>query len=513
VTRGATRLRGVVATAWLLLGLATAQPAGGGGGLVGGDAARFAAGGGFGRPVALAQLAAPLLALGSGPEPRVYVWHEGAIVAHSATAPDAAATTIASTPIPWALSAVGSGGADLLAWSWRDLSDGAHVVAGVEGILLRGRQPLQPVGVAAGEGARWFALSADGDGSHVVELEPGGTLRRLYTTPLRLASLSAASDADGALHVTWLEGFTESGPLGGRARWSAYGASLDASRLSPTELGRSEPGTMPTATAASATGGIVRAWTGADGQVRRSDRAEPLGPGRVLGATSAGAVFVAVGDRIVRYDAAGGAAAVAWSPVTIAGGAALRNDAGATDLAWWGTRAGGERVAFVASDRVAFTPNLRDRLAAAFGWSPWTLLEEAAGQVASSLLAAILAASAAFPLLALLAPIATRSGSVAAGARRGAFTGGVLVAVVLSVVALLGGAELAWAAGGIATLTAIVGGGAMATWLVAPRDLERSAAFTLAASVAVTIAVAVIAFAGFRSFSAFVGFGGGGAAW
>jgi hypothetical protein len=503
-SRAALRAGGLLAAA--LLTAVLAQP--------------YAADGGFDRPRALAlDQERPLfaLALDRG-RATLALWSDGAL--RVAALDGGAADEIAVEGGLRALAAHGGPAAPaVVVWSRRDLTSGRYPIAATLGDLrLESAQLLPLVPLSTPTGALLLTQRGGPDGARIERID--APTPPLYGTELQIAALSADA-ADGFVHLTWLEGFTESTAFGAQSVWTARAARWEADgRLSgPVDLGAAD-GTSRTTTAVGA-GAVVRAWTGADGTVRSAagrgddpavadaDRVVAHVPGRPIGATplpDGGAhIFVARGDAIWRVGGDGPPTAVAWSPVVIAEAAALHDAAGHHHLVWSGTTVGGRGAVYASDDRRPLQRGWRDVIAAAFGWRPWSLAEEAWGQLAGSLLAALLATTSLLPLLGLTALVTVRGRDPGRARWLGAGFGAALPAVGAAAAALAGVAptQLAPLVGGWATLTVATPAAALvASGLWRRADLEATPAFVAAAATALAVAAAVSAFAGFQAWLA-----------
>jgi len=349
----------------------------------------------------------------------------------------------------------------------------------------------------------------------------GESIEVLHRSDLQLKGLSGSWEA-GRLHLTWLEGFDELGAFGLISSWTAYAASLDADAAGPSgdrwhavPLGEASGSVQRTVTAADA-GRVVRAYTGSDGRVVRSLASaadagdatlERSVAGRPLGAwvdATEAPLFIARGESILRWRGPDDVVPVVWSPMVVLDGAVVRDADGVTHLLWVGTDMGGDGLVYRSDDRRALERTLLDRLAATFGWRPWSWAEEAGGQLLTALLVAVLVATGSLPLVWLLGLVA--AGQDAPRARlRGASVGAGLPSVValLGLLAGLDAGELLPLFGGWVTLA--VGGAAAAGVTLAVwrrRDLEPMPGFVLAAATALGLAVVGNVFIGFRAWLA-----------
>ncbi len=474
----------------------------------------FAADGGFDRPRAIArEQSRPVAALALDRGEAVLVRVEGdALVAQPLDGGEA--RTLDAADGVRGVVAAGGYDADLVAlWYRRDLTTGRYVHSWtVGGELLRWVQPLDVALVAGDGGAQAFVARGSGDRAWIERLSGAAVDDIVYDTELRLGGLSATAGVGGNVHLTWLEGRTEVTALGTRASWKARAARIDATGTfaGPIDLGPAggpEPATVTTWV----DGRVERLWTAADGVVQRTSHdgsgalvavpATPIRPGRPVAALG-DTVVVAEGHTLWRVDVlAGDGVPVAWSPFVVERASAVRDAAGVVHLAWIGTEPGGDHALYVADDRRPMVRTWRDRLAAALGWSPWNVAQEAAGQVAASALVAVLTAMASAPLLWLAAVLFAGRRSAGTARWRGAWTGAALAPLALAVAIALGGryeVMIGFVGGAatlaVATLLALAGGGLL--W--SRRDLEPTPAFVVAGTTSVAIAAALVAFVSFQ---------------
>ena len=489
----------------------------------------YAADGGFDRPRALLpQLERPLatLALDRGRASAVS-WEDGTVVVRD-LAGDGDARPVGSADGVRDLMVAGSHDAPAQAiWAWRDLTTGRYLYRSTfaGGSFESGQ--LLPLVAVQQAGETWvFSHRGRDAGAEVVRITPDGEAIPLYRTDLQITGLSADA-ADGVVHLTWVEGFTETTAFGSASDWRAQAArwSPDGHWAGPVLLGDADGQVGRTVTAVEAGAAAVaqRTWTGSDGiaQRWRVAAADPLREpaigvvalvaGRPIGTTLAdgiGTDFVVRGSTVWRVgDPASPPVAVAWSPVVIREGWAVLDAEGVHHLAWIGSEAGGRAaphgrdVLYASDDRRPMVRGPVDEIAAAFGWRPWSVAEEAAGQLGASLLAAILVSASTLPLLWALAIAFARGASAAAARLRGSLAGGALPGVgVLAASALGARADVLWSlVGGLGTLvgaSAVAAG--LAAWLWRKRDLEAMPAFVGAGATALACATVGIAFVGFQ---------------
>ncbi len=410
--------------------------------------------------------------------------------------------------------AAGGEDADLVAlWYRRDLTTGRYVhtwTAGGE--LVRWIQPFDVALAAAADGAHAFVVRGTGDRAAITRLTGAPSEDVVYDTALRLGGLSVAMGASGEVHLTWLEGRTEVTALGNRASWKARAARLDrrGALTGPIDLGPAG-GPVPATVTAWSDGRVERLWTDDEGRVRWTshddDRplapvaAPPLHVGRPVAALG-DAVVIAEDHTLWRVDLQSDETVpIAWSPFVVERAWAVRDASDVVHVAWWGTEPGGDHALYVSDDRRPMVRTWRDRLAAALGWSPWNVGQEAAGQVAASALVAVLTAMASAPLLWLAAALLAGRRSAGIARWRGAWTGAALAPLGVATALALGtpleimsdlvggGATLA-----IASVVALVGGGLL--W--SRRDLEPTPAFVVAGTTSVALAAGLVAFVAFQ---------------
>jgi hypothetical protein len=503
-------LRYAVLAAALVGGLGWGQP--------------YAADGGFDRPRALLpHLERPLatLALDHG-RASLVSWEAGAVVVRD-LAGDGEVRRLGDAEGVRDLTVASSVDAALQAiWAWRDLTTGRYVYRGTFTDDPFESGQLLPLVAVQHAGETWlFSHRGRDAGAEIVRLAPDGTTIPLYRTDLQITGLSAAA-ADGVVHLTWVEGFTETTAFGSASDWQAQAAwwSPDGRWAGPVPLGNAdgEVGRTATAVEAGPDALVQRTWTGDDGVARRWRVAVgdalagpavgvvPLVAGRPLGTTLAAGVgtdFIARDRSIWRVtDPTAPPVAVVWSPVVIREGWAVLDAAGIHHLLWIGSEAGGRDALYASDDRRPMVRGPLDEIAAVFGWRPWSVAEEAVGQLGASLLAAILVSASTLPLLWALAVAFARGASTDTARWRGALTGAALPGVgVLAAAALGAPADVLFPlVGGAATLAGASAVAALlSAWLWRHRDLEALPAFVGAGATALAWATVGIAFVGFQA--------------
>jgi hypothetical protein len=435
---------------------------------------------------------------------------------------DQSERVLASGTTYWDLVAA-SGGGDPAVYAWyaRDFTTGRYLYdwhsGGETRRLLETTQPLD----------LRLAVGPDGPVAYVARPEPGGArLERLrweggeaalvFASDLGLGGIDVALDGDGRPHLAFLEGFTEATEFGVQSEWNVryLGPSGEA-----IDLGPAAP---PPARVRVLGGGAAVAWTGVAGELLVAqtgtdagggapERAQVVGSGRPLGL---------VGDRLIWYDGASIVTApwplapepsrnAVWSPMTIDRAAAERDGEGVTYLAWAGRRVGGGYALLASDDAAPLQRTFSDELAALFGWSPWSVVEEAFAQAAGAMMVGLVATFALLPPLWLVAALIVRhlrhDASRTTGVVLALLALGALVAVVASapgldpprIRSLLG---LPWAAPIAFAVAALV-------TLVALRRLDAESLQTIVAAASLTtfVAVSVLAFATFQAWLALLG--------
>lgn len=478
----------------------------------------YAADGGFTRPERLfAEDPRPLvaLALDRGAATVVRRHAEGlqALALDSASGrPLSAATGVRE------LRASGSLAAPLdVLYTIRDPVSGNFQHRTLDGVqIYQTANPAPLLWLSTDTGPWLLSLRVRGGVSEIVRVRGGAPVEVLHRSELQLQALSG-DWRDGQLHLTWLEGFLELGVFGLISDWTAYAASLadGDNTLAPQALAPAAGVAERTITSAGPSR-VVRAFQGPDGVVMRAlatsadvrlQTLEATVAGRPIGAWADEAhapVWISRFDSILRWRSPEDLVAVAWSPMVVLDGWVVRDAAGVTQLLWIGTDVGGDGLVYRADDSQPMVRRASDRIAAVFNWRPWSWGEEAAGQLLTALLVAVLIASAAVPLLWPL-------GFVLAGIRaplaslRGAAVGASLPALtaLLATLAGIAPATLMPLLGGIETLL-LAGfsafGGAWGLWR--RRDIEALPAFVLSAATALALAAGLSFFFGFRAWLA-----------
>ncbi len=435
--------------------------------LVGGASAQpYAADGGFGRPKLQATdraVATVALAAAPGGSGATLVWAEATGVwqaAFGAGAENAPALVVASDAVR-AVSAAYLEGDLAISWTERDRRTGLFE----HYLLWRGEQQLLfndavtvPMQLIEWEDRAWVAAALRRDGEARLALLPIDTADPeadaviLHRTDLAVRGLGLLV-AGTELWVGWLEGKTERTEVGLVSQWSALTAKVSRSDATVTvseavELGEADvsddrqavalsTGSADMSAGAGASGAWLL-WSDGDGELRISHivagsgapqkafTSEPLGRGRAIGAAWPYAYWV-TDSSVRRFDMRDLAAPpppdatveaqalnVIWSPVTIEGAVFSHADAGGGAenpygaLAWYGRVQGGAVQIYRSDNGAPMVRNWRDNLAALMGWSPWHLVDEFIGQALTALLAGVLIAIAAMPLLLILGPLLAR---------------------------------------------------------------------------------------------------------
>jgi hypothetical protein len=493
----------------------------------------YAADGGFDRPrelVAQQQRPALALAIDRG-EPVVVRIDRGSVVRLPLTPRhdglSAEATELATGQTHWDVFAAGSrdGAADAVyAWYHRDFTTGRYLYAWQTGGETR------PLFEATQVHALRLVVGPDGPEAWITRAEPGGSRieRRRWadgadapeqvvlTSDLGLAELDVGYDAGGAVHLAFLEGFTESTEFGLNVEWSARTVQLDGVRNRVVDLGVAAAPPSPVVIApderrvvwTDGTGRLVAAEVGA---ADAPGGPIVLGSGRPVGVTPAHLLWTdgaTIAARSRPLDA-GTTVNAAWSPLGIERAFAVQDGGGVTHLVWAGRRAGSGYALYASDDRTPMTRTLADRLAAAFGWSPWSLAEEAAGQAMGALLAGTVLTMGLVPVFWVLAALTVgrlpHERTRTAGALAAAGLIALALALLVAVAALP--AERARALTGLPWVApvALALGVLAGTRGLRRLDLESLQTLVLAASVTSFVALTVLAFATFGHWLALVG--------
>jgi hypothetical protein len=406
------------------------------------------------------------------------------------------------------MGASGGGSPAVIAWYTRDFTTGRYLydwhAAGETKRLFEAPQPLDVRLVVTLEGPEaWVARGEAGGGRLLRWRWSGSEPEVVLTSHLGLDGLDVGLDREGRLHVAYLEGFTDVTDFGVQSEWNVR--YLEPGAAQPVDLGPAAPPpghvrVVPDTREVVFTGvaGDVRVG-GLDAATRSVGRGRPIGM---------------VGDRLLWFDGASivttawplaGARVrnAAWSPQTIDRAAAVRDGSGVTYLAWAGRRVGSGYALFASDDATAMTPTFTDRVAALFGWTPWSVAEEAFAQAAGALLTGIIATFVLLPLLWLLAAIAVRR--LPHHRTRAAGVGLALVIVGAALLAVAAAPtidrDLSWSLAGLpwaAPIALLVGAGVA---LLVLRRLDAESLQTLVVSAGLTtfVTVTLLTFATFQA--------------
>lgn len=492
-----TLLRRTVLLTLLAIVLASASGTVGAQPAVAPDDATFIASHGFGRPVRLATIDAGAdaqVAIAEGPDGPTAVWEDGEGLVRQHLG-DGRVERLASTRGVRGLWAGEAGGAPVVAWLERDLSDGRMRLVwrwrGETRELTRGGQAPRVRIVAGSSTPALVAAVPTAEGWRLSLYAWDGTVRHGPVRGLTVAGLDAVRHHD-AVVVGWLEGSSDVvlGRLDGA--WSALIARWpdDASRPEPeATLGAARRvGTGDVVRLAATEGGLAAAWPAPDGRLLARD---PDGAVRVLGTGSllgrpGGAWTWTEGDEVRRTTPDGSVVTVLRLPAAPER-AAAGYAAGVTGIVWSSGRYAGGLEVWGVTDRSAYEPSWVDRVVVAMDWDPWRPWSAAAGHLALSLLTAGLLAIACTPLWWLGAALLSRYRATSQrtvlldGATLGIGTvlGGV---AAIAAGSTLNPAEVRALTGGAGWIVAGVVCGVGVTWLaLRGRDVEPTFGRTLAA--------------------------------
>jgi hypothetical protein len=406
------------------------------------------------------------------------------------------------------MGASGGSAPAVVAWYTRDFTTGRYLydwhAAGETKRLFEAPQPLDLRLVVTPEGPEaWIARGETGGARLERWRWSGSEPEVVLTSRLGLDGLDVGLDDEGRLHVAYLEGFTEVTEFGVQAEWNVR--YLQPGAAQPVDLGPAAP---PPGRVRVVPDTREVVFTGVAGDVRIG------GPDAASRSVGSGRPIGVVGDRLLWFDGASivttayppTAARVrnaAWSPQTIDRAAAVRDEHGVTYLAWAGRRVGGGYALFGSDDATAMTPTSTDRVAALFGWTPWSVAEEALAQAAGALLIGIIATFALLPLLWLVAAVAVRR--LPHHQTRAA---GVALALVIVAGALVAVAaaptidrDLSWSLAGLpwaAPIALLVGAG-VALFGLRRLDAESLQTLVLSAGLTTFVTVTVLTFATFQA--------------
>jgi hypothetical protein len=408
----------------------------------------YAAGGGFGRPIQLSHTTSgTTIALTARADGVTLFWSDRSGIWRGTPLADGTAERVVEARGMRELAATEVKGDTALAWAYRDLSTGrtSHWLRwrGQDRLLLDTLQAYElslmesPTGpavlMARRAGGETVLRMIGWDGSETV----------IARSDQSLVRYRGVYGDDGIARVVWLEGFTDRSALGfSAAEWTAYLVEIgpDGPLTEPIRLGPARYRGAESRTALALAGDRALAmWPGPNGEILfavAGSEPRTLGEGVPIG-LAGGEAYWAEGSTIRRVDplADDGPVNVSWSPVTVQHGE-LAVAGGQRYLAWYGPTRGGDFELYWADDREPLQPNLRDRIAAAMGWSPWGFWEAMFAQVVGSLFAGVLMSMAFSPLLWLAAAIATRTRLARRPTETGMLLAAGLLATVLAVAAL-----------------------------------------------------------------------------
>lgn len=441
----------------------------------------YAAGGGFDRPRQVADTAtAANIAMAADADGALFFWSDRDGILRQQLGAAGNPERVVEARGTRHLAAAEVHGAAALAWVIRDLATGrtTHWLRwrGQERLLLDTLQPYDLSIVEAPSGPAVLIARREGSETvlRMIGWDGGETVIR--RSELSLVRYRAVFGDDGVARVLWLEGFTDRNAVGfSSADWTAYLAEVgpEGPTDEPLRLGPARYRGVESQTALSLLEDRPFAlWPGPDGEVLfATPGREPVVAGQgspvaVVGSTAYWAEGASIKRRkpYVDSEAApepatyigpdsgddpsdgpgadvddGGAADIAaenvsWSPVTVQR-AELVEAGDEQYLAWYGpTRGGGFRL-FAADDRRQFRPDLRDRTAAAMGWSPWGFWEALFGQVLGALFAGMLITMALSPLLWLGATLSVHTRWARWPTVTGVCLGAILMAGLLALAA------------------------------------------------------------------------------
>jgi hypothetical protein len=410
----------------------------------------YAAGGGFGRPWHVGASASSMrFAASGGEDGPVVFWSDANGILSSNLRGSSKPERLFEGRGIRELTASEVSGSAALAWARRDLGTGRteHRLRwrGEEKLLLDALQPYDMSIVAAPSGPAVLMSRGESGVSVLRLIEWDGNERVLHRSELSLVRYEALFDDEGALHVVWLEGFSDRTAVGiAAAEWNAYLARFgpDGER-SLRKLGRaSYQGVASQTELVLEAGRPAVLWSGPDGQVMYSrtvdeavDEAVTVGRGSPVGMAD-GLVYWADGTSLRARDplAPSEPVNVGWSPVTIQRGELLESG-GYNYLAWYGPARGGDYAVMAAADRQPLQPTLLDRVAAQMGWSPWGFWQALLGQALGSLFTGVVVSMALSPLLWLLAALMVRAGWASRPHLAGIALGALAVVALLAIVA------------------------------------------------------------------------------
>ncbi len=493
----------------------------------------YAADGGFGEPSRVASGTLPVVAAAAG-EGVAYVVtaDQDGVLAYPVGPGGGSASRVAGSETVRGVWATVVNGELAVAWVERDRNTGRTrhwLTYRGESHLLFTHTQETPLIVGPGAEGPWVLAALREEGEARLTLftwRDGAPVRDavLYATHLSVRGLFALDDpgpdAPGPAWASWLEGETETTPVGVRSEWHAYVMHVAAG--SPVvDLGLADviDERQTVALGRDADGAVLATWRAQEANLQAS---------RVVRTTSglvvteqvdlgeAGRPLAWHGEDAYWLDgpyvrraapfADGGPVSVAWSPVVVADADLDAAPDGPVTIAWYGREQGGEVEVYASDDTAPFEPGPVDRLAAAMGWSPWNVWEEAAGQALTAVIVGLVAALAVAPVLflaSLLLPRlpAVRGRPVAAGAVLGVVLPPVLVASLASRVP-----DARVSVGSLAGLLVALVVGALVGYLATRRgDREAQLHVLVASAVTVLVGLTLWSFAYYRTWAPFVG--------
>ncbi|HZW99415.1 MAG TPA: hypothetical protein VFF10_05080 [Trueperaceae bacterium] len=495
----------------------------------------YAASGGFGAPQEVTAGVLPVAAVAAGDGQSHLIWADGEGVWAEADGGEPS-LLVRSDTVRGAWATVSNG--DLaVAWVERDRRTGRtlhHLTYRGEDHLLFTHVQETPLSVGPGADGPWVAAPVrEGGEAHLSVFawdgDGPGEAQVVYATELAVRGMFAVEATDqretGPAWISWLEGFTDMTALGPNAEWHAYVMRVGVAE--PVDLGLAdvidERQTVALGTVEGEPASVMALWRAEEADLRASLMTTgPDGTLEVVRTVPTGEVgrplawvdeqsFWLDGPYLRRAAPLSDDAepvSVAWSPELIADAALAHDEStGVTSLAWYGRRQGGRVALFASDDSVPFEPSLSDRVAAAMGWSPWNVGQEAAGQALTAAIVGIMGTVALAPLLFLLSLLLARSQAVRArplvvGAWLGVVVPPLIVALVALRVPALGLLEPGPLIGLVVTLLI----GAVVGHLIT-RGADREVQLHVLASSAATVLVGltVWSFAYYRIWAPFVG--------
>jgi hypothetical protein len=478
----------------------------------------YAAGGGFGRPVQLSQTTTgTTIALTAGADGATLYWSDRIGILRGSPLTDGAPERVVEARGMRELAAAEVDGDTALAWAYRDLATGrtSHWLRwrGQDRLILDTLQPYELSLIASPTGPAVLLARREGSETVLRMIAWDGSETVVARSDQSLVRYRGLYGDDGVARVIWLEGFTDRSAIGfSAAVWTAYLVEVgpDGPRGEPIRLGPARYRGAERTALALAGDRALAMWPGPNGEVMfavAGNEPRQLGEGVPVG-LAGGQAYWAEGSTIKQVDPLAGAAAVnvSWSPVTVQHGE-LAAAGGQHYLAWYGPTRGGGFELYWADDREPLRPTLRDRIAAAMGWSPWGFWEAVFAQVVGSLFAGILMSMAFSPLLWLAAAIATRTRLSRRPTEAGMALAAGLLAIVLAVAALRSRLPASTHADLFGTVpelaVAFLFAGALTWWLRRNSDSELLIGVLSSGWLFLFLGTSVLAFQTFQAWLAF----------